>query len=76
MPDTRSLILLSKAFFLFGGLVNAGDLLLNPVKEYLESHLMNIYQGKIDVRVSGLQDRNAAVLGASSLVWQELGKGK
>ena len=65
-----------KTFFLFGGLVNAGDLLLNPVKEYLEDHLMNIYQGKIDVRVSGLQDRNAAVLGASSLVWQELEKGK
>ena len=65
-----------KAFFLFGGLVNAGDILLDPVKQYMEAHLMNIYQNKIDIQVSGLQDRNAAVLGASSLVWQELERRK
>lgn len=64
-----------KAFFFFGGLVNAGDLLMKPVKEHMDANLMNIYKGNIEIRVSGLQDKNAAVLGASSLVWQELAKG-
>ena len=63
-----------QAFFFFGGMVHAGDILLDPVKQQMEANLMSIYQGKIDLLVSGLQDRNAAVLGASSLVWQELEK--
>ncbi len=62
-----------EAIILFGGLVNAGDLLLKPTLHHMEDNMMNIYKGKVKLLVSGLQDKNAAVLGASSLVWQTLG---
>jgi hypothetical protein len=38
----------------------------------MEQHMLNIYQNKIEIRISTLHDKNAAVLGSSSLVWDEL----
>ena len=61
-----------EAIILFGGLVNAGDHLLKPTCHYMEENMMNIYKGKVKLLVSGLQDKNAAVLGASSLAWQAI----
>ncbi|RUT78213.1 ROK family protein [Ancylomarina longa] len=57
-----------EAIFLFGGLTKAGDILFEPVRETLESQLLDIYKGKISVLPSGIVD-NAAVLGAAALVW-------
>ncbi|MEN8248065.1 MAG: ROK family protein [Bacteroidota bacterium] len=61
-----------EAIILFGGLVNAGDHLMKPTRQYMESNMLNIYQGKVKLLVSGLQQKNAAVLGAASLAWQKL----
>jgi hypothetical protein len=36
----------------------------------MEKHLLNIYQNKIEIRISSLHDVNAAVLGAASLIWK------
>lgn len=58
-----------EAIFLFGGLALAKDLIFEPAKEYMEEHLLNIYRGKVKLLPSGLSTQNAAVLGASSLVW-------
>lgn len=58
-----------EAIFLFGGLALAKDLIFGPAKKYMEEHLLNIYQGKVKLLPSGLSTHNAAVLGASSLVW-------
>ena len=58
--------------FLFGGLAKAGDLLLEPVKRYMTENLFSIYRNKINVKLSALQETNAAVLGASALAWNEL----
>ncbi|MCD7973867.1 MAG: ROK family protein [Candidatus Azobacteroides sp.] len=56
---------------LFGGLVKSGDLLLNPVRKYMNQSLLNIYQGKTRIEISALNDHaDAAVLGASALVWE------
>jgi glucokinase len=61
-----------EAIILFGGLANAGDLLLNPVKKYMEKNLMAIYKDKVKLIISGLNDgANAAVLGAGALIWNE-----
>lgn len=57
--------------FLYGGLAAAGDVLLAPVRESFESNLLNIYRDKVTIRVSELPGKDAAVLGAASLVWQE-----
>ncbi len=61
-----------EAIFLFGGLAKAGNLLLEPARRSLEENLFTVYKGKVKLLPSGLQDTNAAVLGASALVWKEL----
>jgi glucokinase len=63
-----------EAIFLFGGLVNAGEHLLKPAKHHMEDNMMSNFKGKVKLLVSGLQNKNAAVLGASSLIWKELAK--
>jgi len=59
-----------EAIFLFGGLVNAGDYLLKPTRHYLDEHMMELYKkNPPKLLASGLQNKNAAVLGASSMIW-------
>lgn len=60
-----------EAIFLFGGLANAEDLLLKPVKESMEANLFNIYKNKVQILPSQLKSGKAAILGASALVWTE-----
>jgi glucokinase len=47
----------------------AKDLIFEPAKEYMEENLLSIYKGKVKLLPSQLSTHNAAVLGASSLVW-------
>jgi glucokinase len=61
-----------EAIFLFGGLTNAGDILFIPTRESFEENLLKVYKNKIKIVPSGLQETNAAVLGASALAWKEL----
>lgn len=61
-----------EAIILFGGLANSGDLLLNPVKKHFENNLLSFYKGKIKILASGLPEGDAAVLGASALIWHDL----
>jgi len=61
-----------EAIFLFGGLARAGQLIIKPTKEHMEKNLLKIYQNKVKLLLSGLQDKNAAVLGAGGLIWNEL----
>ena len=63
-----------EAIFLFGGVANAGDYLINQVKQYMEENMLKIFQNKVKVIQSALPGADAAVLGASSLVWKELDK--
>ncbi len=58
-----------QAIFVFGGVARAGKLLFEPAKKAMEENLLANYKGKIDILPSALMDKNAAVLGASSLVW-------
>ena len=58
-----------EAIIFFGGVMNAGDLLLKPVKESFEENLMKIWKGKIKIKLSGLPESDAAILGASALAW-------
>ncbi|MBU0559428.1 MAG: ROK family protein [Bacteroidetes bacterium] len=61
-----------EAIVLFGGLSQAGDLLLDSVKKNLENSLLNIFKGKVKILVSGLPEGDAAVLGSGALIWHEL----
>lgn len=60
-----------EAIFLFGGLMNAGDLILNPTKEHMEKNLLPVFANKTKLEISGLMEKNAAVLGASALIWEK-----
>jgi len=62
-----------EAIFLFGGLANAGELIIEPTKRHLENNLLKIFQNKVKILPSKLTETNAAVMGASALVWKELG---
>jgi glucokinase len=57
------------AIFLFGGLADAGEVLLGPVRASFESNLLNIYRGVV-IRLSALPGADAAILGAASLIWE------
>jgi glucokinase len=63
-----------EAIILFGGLANAGDLILRPTQRTLDQTTLNIFKGKTRLLFSSLMDKNAAVLGASALIWRELEK--
>lgn len=59
-----------EAIILFGGLAKSGDLLMRPLRESMEKHMMNMFKGKVKVLVSELKEADAAVLGASALGWE------
>jgi glucokinase len=59
-----------EAIVLFGGLTKAGDLLLKPTKEHMEDNLIQVFQNKVKILVSHLKESDAAILGASALVWE------
>lgn len=56
---------------LFGGLTKAGNLLLNPTRKHMELNLLPIFQNKVKLIFSELKESDAAILGASALVWEE-----
>lgn len=59
-----------EAIILFGGVIKAGDLIMNPTKEHMEKNLLPIFQNKIKLVFSELREADAAILGASALVWE------
>ena len=59
-----------EAIFLFGGPVRAGEKLFAPARRTLADEVMYPFRGKTKLLPSGLMDRNAAVLGAAALIWQ------
>jgi|SRR5690348_1467682 len=59
-----------EAIILFGGVIKAGKLLMNPVKKHMEKNLLPIFQNKVKLLFSELKESDAAILGASALVWE------
>ena len=59
-----------EAFIFFGGMVKAGELIMKPIRESYEKHVMPIFRGKAQFLVSGLDGASAAVLGASAVGWE------
>ena len=53
-----------EAVVLYGGLVNAGELLVAPARETFDRNAMNIYRNTVRILVSSLNNGEAAVLGA------------
>lgn len=60
-----SLIVLS------GGLANSGSLILKPTKEHFEKNLLEIFKGTVSIRLSEMSKKNAAILGAAAMMWEQ-----
>jgi glucokinase len=59
-----------EAFIFFGGMVKAGELIMKPIRDAYEAHVLPIFRGKAKFLVSGLDGASAAVLGASAIGWE------
>ncbi|WP_299578640.1 ROK family protein [uncultured Sunxiuqinia sp.] len=63
-----------EAIFLFGGPTAAGDYIFKPTKASMEEYLLPIFKNKIKILPSELKQGDAAIVGASALVWKEIEK--
>ena len=63
-----------EAIFLFGGPTAAGDYIFKPTYKSMNEHLLPIFKDKIKILPSKLKPGDAAIVGASALVWKELEK--
>jgi glucokinase len=63
-----------EAIFLFGGPTASGEYIFKPTKENMEKHLLPIFKNKIKILPSELNPGDAAIVGASALVWKEIEK--
>lgn len=61
-----------EAIILFGGLTKAGDLIMNPTRKAMEDHLIQIFKNKVKLMFSELKEADAAILGASALIWDSV----
>nr|MBA2746676.1 ROK family protein [Flavisolibacter sp.] len=59
-----------ESIILFGGVIKAGDLIMQPTKEHMEKNVLPIFRNKIKLIFSELKEADAAILGASALVWE------
>ncbi|MEP6927848.1 MAG: ROK family protein [Ginsengibacter sp.] len=59
-----------EAIILFGGVIKAGKMLMDPVRKSMEKNLLPIFQNKVKLLFSELKESDAAILGASALVWE------
>lgn len=58
-----------EAIILFGGMAKAGDLIIEPTKRHMEENMLRNYKNKVSIIPSALPSADAAILGASALVW-------
>ncbi|MEG1607854.1 MAG: ROK family protein [Mucinivorans sp.] len=63
-----------EAIILFGGLAKAGKYIFEPTKRAMEMNMLSNFRNKVKLLPSGIDGKNAAVLGASALVWQQMKK--
>ena len=60
-----------EAIILFGGLANAGDYIMRPTYRYMEENQLSVFKGKVKLMMSGIQDKNVAILGGAALIWKQ-----
>lgn len=59
-----------EAIVLFGGVTAAGEMLLKPTRLAMEANVLPIFRNKVKLIFSDLKEADAAILGASALVWE------
>ena len=57
---------------LTGGLAHSGKWILNPTIKSFNKNLLPFYQNKVKILLSGLEDKDSAILGSAALVWKKI----
>tara|TARA_Y100000590_G_scaffold85898_1_gene96166 strand:+ start:11340 stop:12311 length:972 start_codon:yes stop_codon:yes gene_type:complete len=65
-------ILEPEAFIFYGGVSKAGNRILGGAEKSMNNNLMSFQKGKIKLLLSGLHPGDSGILGAASLVYNEL----
>jgi len=47
-------------------------LILEPTKKYMDLALIKIYKDTVEIKLSEMSKKNAAILGAAAFMWQKL----
>lgn len=58
-----------EAFIFYGGLSYAGDRIFDPARKYLNQNIIPFQRDSFDLLLSGLNDGDAGILGAASLIF-------
>lgn len=58
-----------ESIILQGGVIKAGEMLLGPAQESMEAHLLPVFRDKVNLSVSELEGKDAALLGAAAFAW-------
>lgn len=61
-----------QAIILFGGIARASDFIIPSMRRTMEENILHLYGNRIDILKSCLPEDDAALLGASALVWGEV----
>ena len=61
-----------EAIILTGGLVHSGKWILEPTRIAFNKKLLPFYKNKVDILLSGLEDKDSAILGSAALVWKNI----
>ena len=61
-----------EAIILTGGLVHSGKWILEPTRKAFNKKLLPFYKNKVDILLSGLEDKDSAILGSAALVWKNI----
>ena len=61
-----------EAIFLFGGLAQSGNLLLDPLNRFVDENIMGYYRKTLRIIPSSLKEADAAILGSSGLAWKAI----
>jgi glucokinase len=57
--------------FIFGGLAEAKDMILNPAKENMEKYLIDCFKNKVQIQLSALGNKDAGIAGGAALIWRD-----
>jgi glucokinase len=59
-----------QAYILFGGIAQSGEFFRILVEKYFIENLLDIYKNKIQILISDLHDKNAAIMGNAATVFR------
>lgn len=61
-----------KLIILTGGLAKAGKYLLDPTIYYTKHYLLDMYKGGVEIKISEMNNKKTAILGAAAFMWLKL----